>query len=387
MSRRTQQRRILDGVRVVDITQLVAGPYCTRMLADLGADVIRIDPPARGLAASAPRRSAGPASLNLGKRSIVLDLKHPDGLEAVQTLINRADIVVENYLPGVVARLGLGYGELSRANRGLIYASISGFGQDTSYSHRRAYGATAQAEAGWIWVQQKAQGGPEPFAPGVTVADLVTGMNAFSAILAALYDRERSGQGQRIDIALMDSQLAMLTEVAGEPLRGQAEDEWQPFRHGLQQAKDGHLAVNIGPPRNWLRIAKAFGYSGAPAPGSQEEASRLLAGWIGERTTADAARALEDAGAPYGVVKSMREAVEHPYFAERGMVSEVEDPLDRNSRFIGSPLFFSNAESAPLGGAPLAGQHTQLVLRELGYDEPGIAALIAAGAAEHQATP
>ena len=384
MSTPPQQRRILDGVRVVDITQLVAGPYCTRMLADLGADVVRIDPPARGPAASIPRRSAGAASLNLGKRSIVLDLKHPDGLQAAQTLIDRVDIVVENYLPGGLARLGLGYKAMAERNPRLIYASISGFGQDTSYSHRRAYGATAQAEAGWIWVQQKAQGGPEPFAPGVTVADLVTGMNAFSAILAALYDRGITGQGQRIDIALMDSQLAMLTEVASEPLRGQAEDEWQPFRHGLQQAKDGHLAVNIGPPHNWLRIAGAFGHKGMAAPGSQEEANRLLSEWIGERTTEAAARALEDAGAPYGVVKSMREAVEHPYFAERGMVSEVQDPLDGTARFIGSPLFFSDAESAPLGGAPLAGQHTKPILLELGYSGARIAELIESGAAEHQ---
>ncbi len=376
-------RRILAGVRVVDITQLVAGPYATRMLADLGAEVVRLEAPAAVPDASkGPRRTNGAASLNLGKKAVSLDLKQAEGLAAARKLVARADVVVENYLPGVMGRLGLGYEEVSEANPRVIYASVSGFGHGNSHSHRRAFGATAQAEAGWIWVQQMAQGGAEPFAPGITVADIVTGMNVFSAILAALYDREQTGRGQRIDISLMDSQLALLTEVASEPLRGQSEDAWQPFRHGLQKATDGHLAVNIGGPRNWKRIAAAFDHADVAAPADQREANRLLSGWVGEMGKEEAARALEEAGAPYGVVKTMREAVDHPYFAERGMLVELADPIDGSARYVSSPLFFSDTTSAPASGAPLASQHTREVLAELGYDEARITAMLAAGAAQ-----
>ena len=379
-------RRILNGIRVVDITQLVAGPYCARMLADLGAHVVRIERP-HDVSTPGPRRATGAPSLNLGKRAISLDLKQPEGLAVATRLIERADVVLENYRPGVLSRLGLGYDAVSVSNPRIVYASISGFGQDNSFSHRRAYGATAQAEAGWIWVQQQAQGGPEPFAPGITIADMVTGMNAFSAILAALYDREHTGRGLRIDISLMDSQLAMLTEVASEPLRGKTEGEWQPFRHGLQKAVDGYLAVNIGGPHNWNRIAEAFGHRDVHVPADPRVANRLLSEWIGERTAAEAARLLEQAGAPYGVVKSMRQAVEHPYFAERGMLAELPDPIEGTARFVSSPLFFSDATSQPNSGAPLAGQHTQEVLAELGYDESEIASLFTTGAAQHQNPP
>jgi len=378
-----EQRGILDGIRVVDITQLVAGPYCSRMLSDLGAEVVRIERPAPG-ASEGPRRTNGAASLNLGKRAISLDLKHADGLAAAKELIARADVLVENYRPGVLPRLGLGYEEVAHANPRIIYTSISGFGQGNSFSHRRAFGATAQAEAGWIWVQQMAQGGPTPFAPGITVADMVTGMNAFSAILAALYDRERTGRGQRIDVSLMDSQLALLTEVASEPLRGQTEDAWQPFRHGLQAARDGYLAINAGGPLNWARIAEAFGHADDEAPTDAHELNRRLAEWVNGRTVDEAAHLMEEAGAPYGVVKTMREAVAHPYFTERGMLVEVHDPIDGAGRVVSSPLFFSEATSEPRGGAPLAGQDTADVLRELGYSESQVTAMLAAGAAQRQ---
>ena len=385
MTKAVAPRRILEGIRVVDMTQFVAGPYCARMLADLGANVVRIDQPSpqsslqpsSGAAQQPPRRAEGPASLNLGKRSICLDLKHPDGVIIAKALAGRADVMLENYLPGVLQRLGIGYSDISAANPRIVYASISGFGQDTSHSHRRAFGATAQAEAGWIWVQQQAQGGPAPFAPGITVADMSAGMNAFSAVLAALYDRERTGRGQWIDISLMDSQLAMLTEVASEPLRGQPAEAWQPFRHGLQRTKDnGHLAVNIGGPHNWRRIAAAFDRAGTAQPADPVEAKRLVETWIGEHGTSEAASRLDRAGAPYGVMKTMHEAVEHPYFAERGMLVEVPDPIEGTARHVNSPLYFSDTVSEPRGGPPLAGQHTREVLAELGYDESAIAALL-----------
>jgi len=199
------ERRILEGVKVVDFTRVVAGPYATRMLADMGAEVVTIDSPVGadgGESEAGARRSAGSVENNLGKRSIVLDLKSEDGIEVARALAAQADVLVENFSPGVMERMGLGYEALHALNARLVYASISGFGHGNSSSHRRAFGATAHAEAGWLWAQQQAAGTAEPFAPGVTVADLITGTLSFSGMLAALLDRERTGQGQHVDVWL-----------------------------------------------------------------------------------------------------------------------------------------------------------------------------------------
>ena len=374
-------RRILEGVRVLDITQIVAGPWCTRMLADLGASVVKLDAPGPALVDGKPRRSAGPLAQNFGKRSLVLDLKRPEGLAVARRLSEAADVLVQNYRPGGLKALGLGYEALSPTNPGLIYTTIAGFGQNTSFADRGAYGATAHAEAGLLWVQQQAQVGPEPFPPGVTLADIVTGMNACTAIVAALYDRQRSGRGQEIDISLMDSQLAFLGETAADgPIRPGA--AWTPRRHGLQRTLDGYLTINLGPPKNWPRLAAAMGRPGLPLPQEAGAADRLVADWAATVSTGEAATALRAAGAAYGVVMSMPEALEHPYFAERGMMVEVPDPLLEPVRTPSSPLFFSDAESSPAGAAPLAGEHTRAVLSELGYAEAEIESLLAAGVAQ-----
>lgn len=372
-------RRILSGVRVLDITQIVAGPYCTRMLADLGAVVTKIDPPAEDAAGAKPRRSAGPLAQNLGKRSIVLDLKSPEGATIARDLAVKADVVVQNYRPGALAELGLGYEALRQLNPRLIYASISGFGPGTSYASRGAFGATAHAEAGWLWVQQQAQGGSAPFAPGITVADIATGMNACTAIIAALYDRERTGAGQAIDISLMDSQLAFLAEAAAPVLGSPAGTPWVPFRHGLQRAKDGYLAINLGAEKNWPRLARAMRCPDVPLPDDRAAAERMLDDWVATCTVDEAEAALRASGAPYGVMRSMREAIEHPYFAERGMLVDVPDPVSGSVKAVSSPLFFSESSSAPEGAAPLAGQHTFEVLDELGYSESQIEQLHQSG--------
>jgi crotonobetainyl-CoA:carnitine CoA-transferase CaiB-like acyl-CoA transferase len=375
-------RRILAGVRVLDITQIVAGPWCTRMLADLGADVIKVDPPSPGGTGDVPRRSAGPVAQNVGKRSIVIDLKSAEGLRIALELARRADVLVQNYRPGGLAKLGLGYDSLQQLNSRLIYASISGFGPNTPSADRGALGATAHAEAGWLWVQQQAQGGAEPFAPGVTVADIVTGMNACTAIVAALYDREHTGAGQAIDVSLMDSQLAFLAEAAAPAISAPKGAEWVPFRHGLQRAKDGYLAINLGAPNNWPRLAKAMNCPDVPMPADRAEAEKMLDDWVATRTIEEAAACLVAADAPYGVMRSMPEAVELPYFAERGMLVDVADPLTGTLRTISSPLFFSGAVSEPAGSAPLAGEHTNQILLELGYSESEVAEFAASKAVQ-----
>ncbi len=382
-------RRILDGIRVLDVTRVVAGPYCTRLLADMGAEVTKVDaplpPPDRR---DGPVPSNGSVANNLGKRSISLDLKHPDGAAVARDLAARSDVLVENFTPGVMDGLGLGYDALAGANPRLVYASISGFGQSGSFSSRRAYGATAHAEAGWLWVQQQAQGGDAPFAPGVTVADIVTGMTCFSAIVAALYDREHTGRGQRIDTTLMDCQLAMLSEVAVPALNGATEADWKPFRHPIHATSDGrHVTINIGGAHNFARIAAALGHAGEAMPANPEAANAVVGGWVAALPAATVAREMERAGAPYGLVQTMPEAAAHPYFAERGMVMEVRPgpATARRFRVVRSPLFFSEAGCGPVSRRRSPGQ-TRALLPDLGYGAAQVASLLRSGAIGEQVT-
>jgi crotonobetainyl-CoA:carnitine CoA-transferase CaiB-like acyl-CoA transferase len=206
-------------------------------------------------------------------------------------------------------------------------------------------------------------------------------MNAAMAILAALYDREQTGTGQAIDISLMDSQLALLTEPASQALSNDPGAAWAPFRHGLQRTRDGHVTVNAGPPRNWRRIARAIGRPEHELLTRDAVESELEA-WAAGLTTAEAARALAAADVPYGVVRSIHEALDDPYFAERGMIAEVPDTELGSIRTVASPLFFSNASSWPAGPSPMAGEHTAELLRELGYDEAAISRLAATGVVE-----
>jgi CoA:oxalate CoA-transferase len=380
------ERRILDGVRVVDITQLIAGPLCGRMLADLGADVIKVDrlPPA----GMGPVRSASAgAALELGKRSIAVDLASEEGLEVARDLIGRADVVLENFRAGAMARLGLAYEQLSVDQPRLIYASISGFGQEGEQAQRRAYGSTAHAEGGLLWLQQQALGGEMPFAPGLTVADIVTGMNAFSGVMAALYDREQTGRGQQIDIALVESQFAMLFESAAPALNGGTPEGWRPFRHPIFAAKDGHVCINPGA-RVWAPIAAGLGHAGEPHPGSLPQFRETVSEWTAEMTVEEITSGMEAEGAPFGVVRSMNDVVQDPYFAERGTIAEVPDPIDGTMRAISSPLHFSDAATTPTGGPPLAGQQTRQVLsEELEYSADRVEALISGGTVGEQAAP
>ncbi len=361
-------RRILDGIRVLDFTQVIAGPYCTRLLADLGADVVKID---RIPAGSAPVRSNGGATNNAGKRSIAMDLKSPRGAALAGRLAAASDVVVENFAPGVLARLGLDYATLAAANERLIYASISGFGQSGSHATRRAYGATAHAEAGLLWILQRAHGEAEPLAPGLQIADVATGMNAFAAILAVLYDREHTGRGQQIDITLMESQLAFLGEAAAQGAAGADDDHWEPFRHPIHRSKDGrHFTINLGSPRNWSRLMEGLSGPDLAVAPSGTEANELIGRLVAQRTAQEVVDGLERSGAPYGLVKTLQEALGHPFFEERETVVWESDPLEKQVPLLRPPMRFSRSPAMPAGPAPLAGGQTREVLEALLGLEP-----------------
>ena len=373
-------RYLLEGVRVLDVSQYIAGPSCCRMLADLGADVLQVQPPAGG---------ASPlgTTYNIGKRSIALDLKRPEGVEIARTLATASDVIVESYRPGALEELGLGADVLTDLNPRLIYVSISGFGQNTASSNRRAFGANAQAEAGLLWVMQQAQGGETPFSAGLPVADIVTGMYACTGIVAALYDRERTGRGQRIDMALMDCQLAVLNEVARAPLADQGEQEWKPARHGLARCADGrYLTYNIlfdpgDPERGYFRqMARALGHETSPSPATAAEAEGLIAAWLGEVTADAAAGAFDREVVAYGVVKTLHEALAQPHYEERRMVVELAGRRPGETlKVVNSPWAFSSASVGPRSGPALPGADTRMVLGELGYSPPEIERLIKDG--------
>lgn len=212
-------------------------------------------------------------------------------------------------------------------------------------------------------------------------------MNAFAGILAALYDRQSTDRGQHVDVTLAESQLGMLAGAAEQPLN-RPDEPWEPFRHPIWRAKDGYLTLNL-PAQQWPRVAEAFWHPElAESRVAYDERMELVAAWIAERTVAEAADALERAGAPYGIVRSLPEALADPYFEERGMVIELPDPLDGTIRAINTPIHLSNPVVGPVEAAPLAGQHSRELLRELlGYDETRIGRLLGGGAVTEQTPP
>ncbi len=359
---------LLNGIRVLDFTQVIAGPFCTRLLADFGADVTKIDRIPDGEQLT---RSSGSPTNNVGKRSLALDLKSERGQALARDLAARADVVVENFRPGVMDDMGLGATTLAGLNPRLIYTSISGFGYDNSQSHRRAYGATAHAEAGLLWVLQQAHGDEEALAPGLQIADVVTGMNAFTAIIAALYDRTSTGTGKRIDVTLMESQLAFLGEMAAQALGGATEETWSPFRHPMHRSRDGRqFTVNIGGPHNWDRLLAGLGGPAEPFPKDPTIANTRIGELIATLDAADVARRLDDVGAPYGLVQTMPEAIRHPYFTERGVFTTVPNGDDGDLQVLRPPFRFDGQTLTPGGPPPLAGEHSMEILR----DDLGIAA-------------
>lgn len=370
-------RRILEGIHVLDFTWALAGPYATRMLADMGASVIKVDPPALTERGRSPR-AAGNALSNLGKRSIGIDLKRAEGVAIARELAARADVLVENFSPGVMGRFGLASESLCASNPRLVYASISGFGQATP---RRAYGAVAHAESGWIWMQQQQARSATPFAPGVQIADIVTGVHTYAAIVTALLDRERTGCGQSIDISLMDCQLALLTNAIQGVLNGSNPDG-VPSAHAVYETRDGaHVTVNPGGELNFRfdRVANALGHPGAAEPEGRAGAEAIIRGWVADLTLDEVVSGMEREGAAYGVVRSLPEAADHPHYRGRGLFETVGHAGDGSGWAVGSAMFFSDAAAGPRDAAPLAGEHSRAILQELDYPAGRVEELIAGG--------
>jgi len=388
----------LEGLRVLDLTQIMAGPFCAMLLADLGAEVIKIEKPQGG---DDSRRMGPPflhgesaafMAVNRNKLGLTLDIKTPAGADILWKLIESADVLIENFRPGTLARLEFGYEQVHARQPRLVYCSISGYGQTGPYSQRGGFDLVAQAMSGVLSVT----GTPDqPVKVGVPISDLNAGLFASHAILAALLARSRTGEGQHVETSLLEAALAYTIWesneywASGEPPRrlGTAHRLMAPYQ--VFETADGWIAVGAANQRNWERLAQAMDRPDLLEDArfnSNAERMAHLAALVETLTqtfrtaTTDAwGRRLEAAGVPAEPVLTLDQVYAHPHVQARGMDVVVEHPVAGGIHAIGNPVKYSATPAAITRPAPLLGQHTFTVLRSLGYTAEDCERLEAAG--------
>ncbi len=372
---------ILSGITVLDLTRVVSGPCCTRTLADLGADVIKIEPPEGDLlrrgVPKAGRVALGFAQQNAGKRHLSINLRNPSGRDLVARLAAKADVLVENYRPGVAARLGLGYEEVRTRNPDIVYCSITGYGQNGPAANRRAYAPVMHAELGLIHLNARERGTP-PQPEAVSHADFAVGAQAATAILAALVYRLRTGVGQHIDVSMAETMLAM-NEWTTVEVSGGFGDEISPFRPGkaaLLQLKDGTWVQLPGnPTTSVFRIAAALDktdeldargwHDPESTQGKEAEVKELLQSWaLQYATVSDFEAALESLRMPLGEVKSLGDTVNEDWAIARQAFVEI-DVDGVPVKVPRSPFRFSAGPVGPTSGSHVQGHDNRTALKEL----------------------
>jgi formyl-CoA transferase len=393
------QRTLLDGIVVLDASQVMAGPYCAMLLADMGARVIKVEPPAgdstRGMAGSRNGESAAYNAVNRGKQGLVLDLAQEAGRDVFRRLARSADILIENYRPGVMARLGLDYEALARECPRLIYASISGYGQTGPAAGRGGFDLVAQGESGIMSVTGT-PGGP-PAKAGVPLTDLGAGLFGLAGILGALHWRTTSGRGQHVDTSLFEAGLALSVWEATEYFSGRGVPvalgsahrmiaPYQAFR-----CADGYITVGAANDRTFARLAELLGRSDWVADprfatGDARVTHRDALAAEVEAITMTASRdnwleRLDAAGVPCGPIQTYAEAFASPQARARDMRVEVSHPALGTLQTLGTPIKLSETPIDPRQRAPMLGEHTDLVLAAAGYSEDEIEQLRASGVA------
>ncbi len=393
----------LEDIKVLDLSHALAGPFCSTMLADFGAQVIKLEPPGAGDIARAwgvPWPAAPDAdrayflTLHRNKRGIVVDLKHPEGKALFFRLVERCDVVLENYRVGALARLGLGYEAARKRNPGIIYCSVSGFGQDGPYRDRAALDLILQAESGMISVTGEVGG--SGVRAGVSIADLTAGMNAAYGIMLALRVKERTGEGQAVDISMLEGQLALLGTSFGnyfadgvvpKPL-GTAYAAVVPYQTFHTRTRD--LALAIAGQKIWKNFCPVIGcpeLTDDPRYRGVSDRARNRDSLIPKLQEVFLTRTYEEWEAlllandiPVGAINDLAQVVGHPQVKARGALVEVEHPQAGKVRMVGTPIRLSKTPGAVRTPAPARGQHTAEVLREvLGMNADEITALSAAG--------
>lgn len=391
----------LAGLKVVDLTHVMAGPTCTLMLADMGAEVIKIEKTPNGddTRHSVPPKIGDEAAsflmMNRNKRGIVLDLKTDGGKKVLRKLISRADVLVENFAPGAMERLGFGYEELRKEHPALIYCSLSGFGRTGPYKNRRGFDLVAQAMSGVMSFTGERPDGP-PVKCGAPLSDITAGILAAMGILAAYAHRLKTGQGQWVETSLYEaalvqtywqSAIALATGVAPRAM-GSAHPLNAPYQ--AFEASDGWIVVGGANQKHWGLMLDVLGANElASDPRFVKGADRMahlkeLEAELSKRFRANTAKhwldALDAKGVPCGPVHDMLQALNDPQTLARDMVVEVEHSTLGPVKTIGLPVKFSDTPGKVRGGAPVYGEHTREVLREYGFDEQQIEALEKEGA-------
>jgi CoA:oxalate CoA-transferase len=389
--------RALSGLRVLDFSIMIAGPYCARLMADLGADVIKVEPPEGDdmrqrpplrASSSGQQHSTYFGQLNAGKRSLALDLKRPEAVATIKAMVANTDVLLENFRPGVMERLGLGAATLRAINPRLVYASISGYGQTGANAQRPAYAMIVQAASGYERTLARYAGDrSRPAATATFAADLLGGTNAFAAIQTALVQRARTGLGQVVDVALMDTMLNLLVYEMQEAQFG---GPVQRPTYGPVAAADGDLLVVPISVRNFEALAEV---TALPALRSDPRfatlASRnkhwpammqILEQWTRERSVAECLQALEAAGVPCAHYAAPADNLKDAALQERGVFAPVADVAGPFTG-INPPWHLSGTDSGLGPWVPSVGEHNEQVLQEcLGLDEKALAALRACGA-------
>jgi crotonobetainyl-CoA:carnitine CoA-transferase CaiB-like acyl-CoA transferase len=388
------EMQALAGVRVLDLTQVMAGPFCAMQLCDMGADVIKVEPPegdsTRRMAGAVGSDSHSFNAVNRGKRGIVLDLKSPLAREACLRLARRADVVIENFRPGVMRRLGLDYETLASECSGLVYASISGYGQTGPDASKGGFDLVAQGVSGLMSVTGEPR--QRPVKVGVPIADLGAALFATNAILAALLFRSRTGRGQFIDTSLLDAAVALSVWESAEYFRGAGVPGPLGSAHRMSapyqvvRCADGDITVAAANDRLFARLCDLLGHpEWRTDPRYVDDTNRVKhrddLGRDIEAVTTGLPRAhwlalFEDNGLPCGPINNYAEVFDDRQVLARGMVVETEHPHLGRIRTLGTPVKMS--ATPPIAGrrAPLLGEHTREVLGELGYDDATITAIV-----------
>lgn len=377
-------KQALEGIKVLDLTRVLAGPYATMLMADMGADVIKIEMPgigddSRQFGPYINNESAYFMSLNRNKRSMTLNLKKPEAKALLIEMVKKVDIVIENFRPGTMEKLGLGYEDLKQINPGIIYAACSGFGHSGPYSQRAAYDAVVQAMGGIMSITGEKNGKPTRVGP--SIGDITAGLFGAIGVLAALNYKNATGMGQKVDVAMLDCQLAILENaitryvVTGEVPKpaGNRHASIVPFE--TFDTLDGEIMIAAGNDALWAKLCEVIDkkdwiaderFKTNPLRNQNYEALRPMLGEaINTKTTAEWQDILDKAGVPNGSINTIDKVLEDPQVKAREMVVEVEHPIAGKLKMAGVPIKMSETQGSVRKPAPVLGQHTEEILKEL----------------------